>query len=88
LSVFVVDADVVVHDGMEADVLEVRDLLHSLRVVAVALAHGEDGAAGAEHLFPEMRERRGGSMRVDGDGLGRLLGEGGCGEGECEDEAS
>jgi len=78
---------------MEADVLEVGDLLHSLHVVAVALAHGEDGATGAEHLLPEMRERRCGTMRVDGDffggdDLGRLLGEGGCGEGECEDEAS
>ncbi len=90
LGVFVVDADVVIHDGVEADVLEVGDLLHGLHVVAIALAHGEDGAAGTEHLLPEMGERRGGSMRVDsdffgGDGLGRLLGENGCGEGECDE---
>lgn len=73
---------------MEADVLEVGDLLHSLRVVAVALAHGEDGATGAEHLLPEMQVRRCGTMRVDGDGLGQLLGESECGEGEWQDEGS
>ncbi len=77
LRVFVVDADVVVHDGVEADVLEVGDLLHSLHVVAIALAHGEDGAAGAEHLLPEVWERRCGSMRVDGDVFVGLLSEGG-----------
>ena len=36
--------------------MEVGDLLHLAQIAAIALAQGEDRAAGAEHLLPEMRE--------------------------------
>src|ERR1700757_368461 len=85
LLVFVVDAEFVVKDGVEADVPEVGDLLHGLHVVAIALAHGEHSAAGAEHLLPEMRERRSGGVRVDGDGLSGL-GRESRGKGKQRDE--
>ena len=42
--VFVVDADLVVEDGVEADVAEVGDLLHGAQVAAVAVAQCEDAA--------------------------------------------
>ena len=57
---------------MEADVAEVGDLVDGADVVAVGLAEGEDGAAGAEDLFPEVGEGGGGGVGVDGDGLGGL----------------
>lgn len=55
-GVFVVNAYFIVEDGVEADVFDVRGGFHFAQVVAIALAQGEDGAAGAEHLFPEVRE--------------------------------
>ena len=72
MLVFVVDADLVVEDGVEADVLEVGDLVDGANVVAIGLAEGEDGAAGAEDLFPEMGQRGGGGVGVNFDALGGL----------------
>ena len=67
---------------MEADVLEVSDLFDGAQVVAITVAEREDGAAGAEDLFPEMGKGGGRGvgvnrdvLRVDvlgGDALGRL----------------
>ncbi len=65
--VFVVDADFVVEDGVEANVAEVRYFLHGTQVFAVAFAQSQDGAAGAEHLFPEVREGGGLGVGVDLD---------------------
>jgi hypothetical protein len=39
--------------------------------VPVAFAQREDGAAGAEHFFPEMREGMRGGVGVDLDGFGQ-----------------
>ena len=44
--VFVVDADLIVQDGVEANVAEVRDSSsRRARSFAIALAQGQDGAA-------------------------------------------
>src|SRR5579863_4343852 len=67
--VFVVDAEFVMKDGVEADVAEVGDFLNGAKIVAIALAQREDGAARAEHLLPEMRKGCGARLRVDGHGL-------------------
>src|SRR6185437_5478716 len=73
-GVFVIDAELIVKTGVEAHVPEIGDGLYSAEVVAVTLAQGENGAAGAEHLFPEVREGSGGGVGVDVNlfcGLGR-----------------
>jgi len=58
-----------VEDGVEANIAKIGDLLHSAHVLAITLAQGEDGAAGAEHLFPEMGKGRGGRLGIDVDGF-------------------
>ncbi len=78
--VFVVDTDFVVEDAVEADVAEVGDFVDGADVVAVGLAEGEDGVAGAEDLLPEVGEGGGGGVGVDGDAL-RCLGVEGWSEG-------
>ena len=42
---------------------------HGVEVVTVVCAKREHGMAGAEDLLPEVRERSGGGVGVDGDGL-------------------
>ena len=69
MLVKVVDADLIVKDGVKTDVAEIRNRFHCSEIVAVALAQREDGAARAEHAFPEMRERRRVSLRINVDGL-------------------
>ena len=89
LGVGIEEADVVVEDAVEADGLKSCGLLHGAHVLAVVVAEGEDGAAGAEGLFPDVGERGGGGVGVDGDGLGGLgLGDGerGCEEAGGEEE--
>src|SRR5450755_3065010 len=67
LSVFVVDSDFIVEDGMEAHILEVSNLLHIAKIVAITLPQAQDGAPGTEHLLPEVRERMAGGGGVDDD---------------------
>ena len=69
MFVFVVDPYFVMQDRVEADVAEIGDGFHRTEIIAVALAQSEDGAARSKHLFPEMREWRGLSVRVDFDVL-------------------
>jgi hypothetical protein len=52
---------------VEADRLKIGCLLYGAEIVAVALTEREDGAARAEGLFPEVRERGGGCLCIDGD---------------------
>ena len=56
MLVLVIDPDFVMQDGMKAHVLKISDLLDRAKIVAVAIAQRQDGASGAEHLLPEMRE--------------------------------
>ena len=56
IFVLVVEAGFIVKDGVEADVFEACDPPGFAKVVAVALAQGDDPAFRAEHFFPEMRE--------------------------------
>src|SRR5579871_2680617 len=67
LRVFVVDADFVVQDVVEADVTEIGDLLYFTQIVSIALSQGEDGAPRAEGLFPKMWEGLSGSSSIDCD---------------------
>ena len=73
-GIFVVDADFVVQDGVEADVFEIGGLLHFAQVAAIAFAQTQDRPAGAEHLFPEMGEGMSGGSGIDFDGFGGLRG--------------
>jgi hypothetical protein len=70
--VLVVDAEFIVENGVEADVAEIGDLFHFVKVVAVGFAKGKDGAAGAEGLFPEMGKGSGFSVEIDDEGLRRF----------------
>src|SRR5579872_3592343 len=74
LLVFVVDTDLIVKNGVEADVFEIGDLPYVVKIVAIAFAQGEDGASGAEHFLPEMRKRVGRGRGVDDDDLRRRRG--------------
>src|ERR1700722_5790069 len=56
--VLVINADFVVKDGMESNVLEISHLFHRADVVTIALAQREDSPPRSEHLLPEMRKRR------------------------------
>ena len=51
--ILVVYADLVVQNGMESHVLEIRDLLHRAQVIAIALAQAQNRASGTKHLFPQ-----------------------------------
>ncbi len=64
LGVLVINSDFIMEDGMEAHVLETGDLFYVAEIVAITLAQSQDGAAGAEHLLPEMGKRmsRGGGI--------------------------
>ena len=74
-------------DSVEADELKIGRSLYFPQIAAITVAERQDGAAGAEHLLPEVREGMGGSAQVDLDGFGpglRLgLRGGGC-EGQAE----
>ena len=68
-AIGIVEANLVVKDGVEADGLKVGGLHNRAQVLAIALAQGEDGAVGAKSLLPEMRKRRGGGLCVNHDVL-------------------
>ncbi len=72
LGVRVVEADIVHEDAVETHSVEIRDSFYSVEVIAIALAQGEDGAAGAEDLLPEVGEGSGLGLRVDLDDLLRV----------------
>ena len=85
MLVLVIDSDFIMQDGVKAHVFEICYLLHGAKVVVVAIAQGEDGAAGAKHLFPEVR--KGGCWRA-GINLNLLLCTGGGGaqkHDDCQD---
>src|ERR1019366_10273314 len=56
LFIFVVDAYLIMKDGMEPDIPEAGNAFDRLQVLAVTLTQGQNGAAGAEHLFPKVWE--------------------------------
>src|SRR6202140_3556004 len=64
-GVLVVNADLVMENGVEADVLETGDALGFAQIVAIAVAKRKNGAAGAKNFFPEMREGMGSCFGVD-----------------------
>ena len=57
---------------METHSVEIRDSFYGVEVIAIALAQGEDGAAGAEDLLPEVGEGSGLGLRIDLDDLLRV----------------
>lgn len=69
LTGWVVEADLVVENAVEADGLEVGGFLHGVEIGSVVGAESEDGAARAEGLLPEMGEGRGRGVRVNMDRL-------------------
>ena len=89
-------AHVVVEDAVKADVAEAGGGMHRHEILAVVVAQRQHGAAGAEHLFPEVREGRGPGLRINADrhlidgGWSRAdgkAGDGGSGA-EAEQEAA
>ena len=72
-GIFVVDSDFILKNRVETDEFEIGDAFGFAQIVAIAVAQGEDGAAGAKHFFPEMGKRMRGSARVDFDGFRERL---------------
>src|SRR5437868_3405645 len=68
--IFVVDANFILKDGVEPDVIEICDSLGLAQVMAIAVAERKNGATGAEHFFPEMRQGAGWCGGIDLDGFG------------------
>ena len=85
-GVFVVEADFVLEDSVETDVVEIGDAFDFAEIVAIVVAQREDGASGAEHFFPEVGEGVRGGVGVDFDGFGDGVLCVGC-EGVCCDES-
>src|SRR6266849_184573 len=54
--VLVVEAGLVVEDGVKADVFEAGDAAGFAKVVAVAFTKRDDAAFGAEHFLPKVGE--------------------------------
>ena len=69
--VLVIDSDLVMQDGVKTHILEFCYLLYRAKVVAVAIAQGQDRAPRAKHLLPEMWK---GCSRRRGVNLDLLLG--------------
>ncbi len=70
LRVFRIHAHFVVKDGVKANVLNVGGRFHGPQIAPVAVAQRENRTSGAKHLFPIVRKRTRGGLRVDGDFLG------------------
>src|ERR1700735_1039234 len=64
-AIGVVETDIVHQNAVETNGLKVSGLLDGPQVIAIALAQREDGAAGAERLFPEVGEGRAGIVGVN-----------------------
>src|SRR5271166_2422824 len=71
--VFVVNADFVVEDRVEAHVLQAGDLLDFAQIAAPGIAQGENGAARTENLLPIMRKGMRWPRGVYRNGLARHL---------------
>src|SRR5277367_3756326 len=67
--IFVVHADFVMEYSVEANVFEIGCGLHFAQVAAIAVAQAQNGAAGAEHLLPEMWKGMGGTVEVNFHGF-------------------
>src|ERR1035438_8465180 len=67
LAVFGIDADFVVKNGMKANVVEVRDLLHRTQVAAIVFTQAQNRASRAKHLFPKVGEGMRSRLVVDDD---------------------
>src|SRR5262249_32784100 len=65
LRIFVVHAQVVVKNAMKADIAKSCGFPHHFKIAAIVFPQGEDCAARAEHLFPEVRKSPGWCVRVE-----------------------
>src|SRR5579875_895582 len=65
LLVFIVDAVLIVQNGVEAHVFEARVLARCLQVQPIAFAHAEIRPPRAKHLFPEVGKGMRRSMGID-----------------------
>ena len=72
--VLAINPDLVMKNGMKANVLEICYLFYRTQVVTVAIAQGEDCASRTKHLLPEMRKGRGLRAGIDWNLLLRLRG--------------
>ena len=88
LLVLGVDTVLVIENAVKADVLHPGNGLHSGEIVAPCFAHREIRVTGAEHLLPEMRQRRGPGLRIDGDVLLRARRSAGDSQQQTEDDRS
>src|SRR5260370_2600957 len=57
LVILAINAHFVVENGMEANVAEVRDLLHGLQIVAIALTQAQYRPPRTKHLYPKAEKR-------------------------------
>jgi hypothetical protein len=73
IGVFIVQADFVVEDSVEADILEIGDPFDIAEIVAIVVAEREDRPPGAKHFFPEVGKRVGRRVSVDFDGFSKSL---------------
>src|SRR5258708_4955667 len=64
-----VDSCLVFKNPMKPDVLYVHDFSQRAQILAPIFTEGHGSMAGPEHMFPEMRERRTGNLRVDNNFL-------------------
>ncbi len=71
LLVFVVEADLIVEDGMKAYLLEIGDAFDFSQVATIAIAQSDDAAFRTKDLLPEMRQGMSGRGCINDDGLGR-----------------
>src|SRR5262249_20272230 len=65
LSVLVVKTDFILQNAMEANILQPGSTSRIPKIAAIAITQAEDGAAGAEHGFPEVWKGMRGRRRVD-----------------------
>src|SRR6185437_16432446 len=71
VAILVVNANIVVQNRVEADVLKLGGFLHLAEVGVIVLAQTQHGAPGAEHLLPEVREWMRRRAWIERDGLVR-----------------
>ena|SRR5438309_6059840 len=79
MVVFVINAYLVVQNGVKANIAKIGYLLYRADIITVALSQRQDCAAGSEHLLPKVGEWGGLGLGVD---LDDLLPDGWEGKGE------
>src|SRR6185312_14596810 len=67
LRVFVIDAVLILENGMESHITKASDVVYPIEIAAIAVAQGEVCASRSEHLLPEMRKGSGGSGEIHAD---------------------